>query len=269
MTKRCSPKIRSHLTTIWLVVALGVGFGASVVAEETLAESEAATDERLSFELDVMPVLSVAGCNAGACHGKQGGQNGFQLSLLGFDAESDYTAIVHEAHGRRLAPAAPKRSLLLRKVSAQVPHGGGLRLAPDSPLYDVLQRWIVQGMLRSTDSDPVLERITLAPEQRTLEPESELSLVTTAHYSDGSTRDVTHLTTYQSSESAIVAVDDDGTLRAGSLAGKMSIMARYVTEIAPWNTGVYPLPVRSIQPITSSCQGGILLTVWCETSCSK
>jgi hypothetical protein len=262
MTNQFFPKVRLPLIPIrlvgpiwlvgiWLVAGLafaGIGLTASLVAAETTAESEATTDGavidgavidgRLLFELDVMPVLSVAGCNAGACHGKQGGQNGFQLSLLGFDADFDYTAIVHEAHGRRLAPAAPKRSLLLRKVSAQVPHGGGLRLAPDSPLYEVLQRWIVQGMPRSTDSDPVLEHITLSPEQRTLEPESKLSLVATAHYSDGSTRDVTHLTTYQSSEPAIVAVDDDGTLRAGSLAGETSIMARYVTEIATWNTGI-------------------------------
>ena len=39
----------------------------------------------VSFDLDVLPILTAHGCNAGACHGKQRGQNGFQLSLLGFD----------------------------------------------------------------------------------------------------------------------------------------------------------------------------------------
>src|SRR5262245_4507993 len=40
-----------------------------------------------TFERDVIPVLTRAGCNAGACHGKARGQNGFQLSLLGFDPD--------------------------------------------------------------------------------------------------------------------------------------------------------------------------------------
>ena len=36
-----------------------------------------------SFRQDVMPVLSKAGCNAGACHGYSLGKNGFKLSLRG------------------------------------------------------------------------------------------------------------------------------------------------------------------------------------------
>src|SRR3954471_20874242 len=87
-----------------------------------------AAEPVVSFELDVVPVLTKAGCNAGACHGKARGQNGFQLSLLGFDRDFDYAAIVQEARGRRVFPAAPERSLLLLKPTAQVPHGGGRRL---------------------------------------------------------------------------------------------------------------------------------------------
>src|SRR5215207_2495297 len=82
----------------------------------------------VNFELDVMPVLTAAGCNAGACHGKARGQNGFALSLLGFDSAFDFSAIAEEGHGRRVFPAAPENSLLLRKASLRVPHGGGERL---------------------------------------------------------------------------------------------------------------------------------------------
>ena len=70
-----------------------------------------------TFERDVLPILSRAGCNAGACHGKARGQNGFQLSLLGFDANFDFEAITREARGRRVFPPAPEHSLLLRKAS--------------------------------------------------------------------------------------------------------------------------------------------------------
>ncbi|HEY1602101.1 MAG TPA: hypothetical protein VGG64_21040, partial [Pirellulales bacterium] len=67
-----------------------------------------------SFERDVLPVLSAYGCNSGACHGKSRGQNGFHLSLRGFDPPADYAAIVQQARGRRVSPASPATSLLLR-----------------------------------------------------------------------------------------------------------------------------------------------------------
>jgi hypothetical protein len=194
--------------------------------------------ERLTFELDVMPVLTAAGCNQGACHGKQRGQNGFQLSLLGFDADFDYTALVHAARGRRLSRSAPAASLLLQKATAQIPHGGGPRLERDGPRYEILRRWISAGMPRSTSSDPVLQRIELLPDETPLERTTRQALTVVAHYSDGSQRDVTGLTTFQSNEPAIVAVDEQGVLEAGSIAGEASIMARFLTEIATWNTGV-------------------------------
>src|SRR5205823_14276776 len=82
----------------------------------------------ISFELDVMPILTARGCNQGACHGKARGQNGFQLSLLGFDPDFDYAALTQQARGRRVFPAAAERSLMLQKATAALPHGGGLRI---------------------------------------------------------------------------------------------------------------------------------------------
>src|SRR5262245_50677340 len=82
----------------------------------------------VDFKTEIQPLLSRLGCNSGGCHGKSGGQNGFQLSLFGFDAAFDYDAITREARGRRIFPAAPTNSLVLRKASGQAPHGGGKRL---------------------------------------------------------------------------------------------------------------------------------------------
>src|SRR5262245_22701149 len=81
--------------------------------------------KKLSFELDVQPILASNGCSVGACHGKSRGQNGFQLSLLSFDPDFDYAALTQHARGRRLFLAAPERSLLLQKGAGLVPHGGG------------------------------------------------------------------------------------------------------------------------------------------------
>src|SRR4051794_2409235 len=75
----------------------GVGRIAATVGGRTarvaLTVSGTTRPDRPTFERDVMPLLTRAGCNAGACHGKARGQNGFQLSLLGFDPESDFAAI--------------------------------------------------------------------------------------------------------------------------------------------------------------------------------
>jgi hypothetical protein len=210
--------------------------GASPVAENVA--SPAAGSGPVKFELDVMPVLTAAGCNAGACHGKQHGQNGFQLSLLGFDAHFDFQAIVQEARGRRVFPAAPEQSLLLRKASQAVPHGGGRRLDPTGPQYEVIRRWITQGMPRRSADDPTLVGVVLDPPGRLLESGQEQRLTVTARYSDGSTRDVTLVTAFQSNEPAIVSVDAAGLVRAGQLAGEATIMARYMNCIATWNTAI-------------------------------
>ena len=99
----------------------------------------------VTFERDIQPILTRAGCNAGACHGKARGQNGFALSLLGFDAGFDHNAIVKEGRGRRLFPADIDNSLFLLKASGSAPHGGGKKLPVGSAGYELLKRWIAAG----------------------------------------------------------------------------------------------------------------------------
>jgi hypothetical protein len=211
------------------------------VPGSSVAETTQSSTQRPLFELDVLPILSKAGCNSGACHGKSRGQNGFALSLLGFDAAADYDAIVKNARGRRVFPSAADNSLLLRKASGAEPHGGGLRIDRDSTEYATLRNWITTGMQQAQESDPQLMKISLAPEEHVLPANAREQLVVTAHYSDGSTRDVTRLTNFASNESAIVAVDAQGLVMAGQLPGEASIMARYMGNIATWNTAI-PLP---------------------------
>ncbi|HEY4311745.1 MAG TPA: DUF1549 and DUF1553 domain-containing protein [Pirellulales bacterium] len=209
-------------------------------ATRALAD-ELLVDRPPLFELDVMPILSKAGCNSGACHGKARGQNGFALSLLGFDADSDFDAIVKNARGRRVFPGAADNSLLLRKASGAEPHGGGLRLERDGAEYAILRSWITTGLKRADFSDPKLAKISLAPAEHVLAAGAREQLVVTAHYSDGSLRDVTRLTNFASNETAIVAVDAQGVVAAGTIPGEASIMARYMGNIATWNTAI-PLP---------------------------
>ena len=111
------------------------------------AASVARSDERpLNFANDIVPIFTKASCNAGGCHGKASGQNGFKLSLLGFEPAEDYEHIVKEARGRRVFPAAPEQSLLLTKAINSTPHGGGKKLDAKSEDYALLIKWITHGM---------------------------------------------------------------------------------------------------------------------------
>src|SRR6056297_2339907 len=184
------------------------------------ADSNADASSPISFELDIQPILSAYGCNAGACHGKQRGQNGFQLSLLGFDSNFDYDALVHQARGRRVRLTAPEQSLLVRKATADLPHGGGRKIEPDSKPYQTLVRWIRQGAPRRVADEPLLESIELAESEFSLAPGGEAQLAVTAHYSDGSTRDVTDLTSFLSNEATVADADDRGKITAGEITGQ-------------------------------------------------
>jgi hypothetical protein len=192
----------------------------------------------VTFERDVIPILTRAGCNAGACHGKARGQNGFALSLLSYDADFDYHAIANEARGRRVFAAAPEYSLLLRKASARLSHGGGKRLEVGSAGYEVVRHWIADGLPRTPKTAPTLARITVEPAERVLAPNGGQQLVVKSHFSDGSAEDVTHLTTYQSNEAAIAAVSPDGLIKAGPLPGEAAVMARFREQFAVCNVSI-------------------------------
>ncbi|MGE3777976.1 MAG: S-layer protein, partial [Pirellulaceae bacterium] len=141
---------------------------------------------------DVVPVLTRAGCNIGVCHAKAvNGQNGFLLSLLGFEPQEDYDHLVREARGRRVSPSAPDSSLLLMKATARMPHGGGKRLDEDSEAYRILRTWIAQGMPNHTESDPQLVSFAVEPARGVVKPHETQQLKAVARYSDGTVRDVT------------------------------------------------------------------------------
>ncbi len=126
-------------------------------------------EEPLSFVRDIQPILTKSGCNAGACHAKAiTGQRGFRLSVLGFEPEEDYEAIVKQCKGRRVFPPAPEESLLITKGAAIVPHTGGKKLEPDSEMYKTLVRWVAQGMPYTQPNEPTLEAIAAEPARITL-----------------------------------------------------------------------------------------------------
>src|SRR2546425_85685 len=169
------------LLGVALLLALGAANPAG--AKETAGSGlpgKLTTITPVNFPNQIVPIFTKAGCNGGGCHGKSSGQNGFRLSLLGFEPSEDYEHLVKEARGRRLFPAAPDRSLLLLKGTATLPHGGGKRLEVGSDDYKLLVRWIAQGMPYGKTNDPTVARIEVFPKERTLPLDGEQQLVVLA-----------------------------------------------------------------------------------------
>ncbi len=206
----------------------------------------------ISFVNDVMPILTKFGCNTGVCHAKAGGgQNGFQLSLLGFEPGEDYDSLVHEARGRRIFPADPSQSLILQKATGRIPHGGGVRLQTDSPGYARFITWIEQGMPFGTAGEPVLQSVTVKPERGVIERGQSVQLQALAKYSDGSTRDVTDWALFESNSEALADVSASGRVQVHDLPGKVAIMVRYQGQVAVFTAAVplgAPVPNEVFPP---------------------
>lgn len=186
-------------------------------------------EQPINFANEIVPIFSKLGCNAGACHGKASGQNGFKLSLLGFEPDTDYVALTREARGRRVFPAAPASSLLLLKATGAVGHGGGKRL--DGRDYQLILRWIRSGTPFGTASDPKLVKISVTPGHRLLAPKSAQHLAVTAHYSDGSMRDVTGQAEYSSNEPELAEVNEAGLVETHDRPGEGAIMVRHLGQV--------------------------------------
>ena len=159
-----------------------------LTAKVAVKVKNAAASGAVTFERDIQPIFTRFGCNAGACHGKARGQNGFQLSLLAYDNDFDFNAVATEARGRRIFPANPAFSLLLRKPTGQTPHGGGKKFAVGDATYRTVEKWIASGTPRTPADAPKLDKIVVYPDSRLMSFKANQQLAVTAHYSDGTTR---------------------------------------------------------------------------------
>jgi hypothetical protein len=188
-------------------------------------------DRPIDFANEIVPLLSRYGCNAGGCHGKASGQNGFKLSLFGFDTNFDYQALVSEGRGRRVFASSASQSLLLRKATGQAPHGGGRRIEPDTEAYRLIQRWVEQGLPRAAEKAVKLTGIKVFPPERLMRTGAEQQLAVLATYSDDSVRDITAETQFASNLDPVASVSEQGFVQCNSQTGEATIMARYMGQV--------------------------------------
>lgn len=197
----------------------------------------------INFPNQIVPIFTKLGCNSGGCHGKASGQNGFKLSLLGFEPGEDFEYLVKEGRGRRMFPAAPEKSLLLLKATNQMPHGGGHRLDAESHEYRLMRRWIAQGMPFGKPDDPTVAKIEVVPATRSMERGGEQQITVIAHYSNGATEDVTRSALYEANDPEMAEATLTGLVKTLDLTGDVAIMARYQGQVDVFRASI-PLGVK-------------------------
>ena len=183
------------------------------------------------FLKNIAPILDKQGCSAGLCHGKFGGQGGLNLSLLTLNPESDYEPIVHHNRGRRINLLEPEQSLLYLKPTGQIPHEGGMRFEPNSDEAETILQWISAGAPFSPD-EPRLEKLEIEPKETSFNTVGETrQLKVLAHFTDGSTKDVTHQAVYESKDEPVASVTESGLVTSERWGGT-AILARFLGVVS-------------------------------------
>jgi len=181
------------------------------------------------FETEVLPVLTKAGCNSGACHGAAIGRGGFRLSLLGYDPALDHETIVHEFAGRRANLAKPEKSLLLTKPTRQLPHEGGHKLATTGEGFRLLRDWLAAGAPARRGRS--LTRLEVTPTTQTLRQVGDAFAVQVfAHFHDGARIDVTRWTVFTPADPAALRPSASGEVTA-LRRGQHTVMLRFLGEV--------------------------------------
>ncbi len=184
-----------------------------------------------TFRNHVQPVLAKFGCSSGACHGAAAGQNGFKVSLRGYDDQGDFLALTRHTLGRRISPAEPAKSLLVTKPTGAVPHKGGIKFDTESLEYKVLSEWIANGTPGPKQEDARIERIEMVPNHVILKPGEEQQILVRAYFNDGRVEDVTRWTKYTDANSEVTNIDEHGNIKVMGY-GEGAITAWYLQRIA-------------------------------------
>lgn len=185
--------------------------------------------DAVSFDTEVVPVLTKAGCNAGACHGAAAGRGGFRLSLWGADPAADFDSIVHEFEGRRIHRVQPAESLLLAKATGEMDHGGGVVLERAGPGFLRLSEWISQGARRVADRQILALEVSPSHFLADRFPD-RVSIKAIARFADGSEQDVTAWTVFQPSDPSALEIGVNAELKT-LRRGQHFVLARFMNYV--------------------------------------
>src|SRR5215467_4122421 len=225
-------------------------------AKATLKVEGSSQERPFSFPRDIVTIFTRRGCNTAGCHGGIKGQAGFKLSTSGIHPKEDYKWIVEggvfqvllEGSGGAKTPRVdvkdPEQSLILKKATMGVPHGGGMRFPKASEDYDAILAWVRNGApygAEDKDSNPKVARLEVFPKDLFLRAGETHRLLVTAYYENGKVEDFTHQVLYETGQSSVAAVAASGVVEAKK-PGETGIMIKAVGNLIRVGVGVLAEP---------------------------
>jgi hypothetical protein len=215
------------LHSVVLFFIVGALSSPSAAAPVSSPDSKAAPPH---FDTEILPVLTRAGCNAGACHGAAKGRGGFRLSLWGSDPAADYAAIVQDREGRRINLTKPARSLVLAKPTGMLEHGGDVPL--DAAGAKMLFDWIAAGAQRGAPRR--LTHFEVTPSAAVVQQTGAvLPLRATARFDNGPAQNVTLWTVMTSADPSALAIDSETHEATVLRRGRHTAIARFLDRVVP------------------------------------
>lgn len=236
-----------------LTVEVSLG---GLTARSRVSIEGSAAARPFSFPRDIGGILTKRGCNGAACHGGVKGRGGLKLSASGLFPKDDYEwitkggvyqVLTNEVKGERIPrvdPAAPERSLLLRKPTMADPHGGGKRFDVDSSDYRTILAWVRSGAPYGSDAGAKLERLEVYPPLAAVPVGGMQRLLVTARFADGRTEDFTRQVLYSTNNGDVAAVSPEGAV-SGAKLGETAILIRGAGQVASAGVGVIGPPVTN------------------------
>jgi hypothetical protein len=195
-------------------------------ASATVEVRAAGGTRELSFVKDIVPIFTKFGCAGSNCHGSIRGKAAFKLSLFGYEPSLDYEAIVKASDGHRVNLKDPEASLILKKPTFQVPHGGGVRFEKNSLPYDAIVEWLRTGAKYDSVGSPRLASLSVYPAERWMVGVGQTQqLVVTGRYTDGTVEDMTDKVQFTSNDEAVIDITRAGVLKTVA-PGESTIMVR-------------------------------------------
>ena len=186
------------------------------------------------------------------------GKAGFKLSANALYPKEDYEWIVKggtyqvltaESGGPRtprINLEEPQKSLLLTKPTMEIPHGGGLRINPDSADYETIVDWVRKGAPYGEEESGESIRVTgieVSPKSVVLDSEGVQQLLVTAHLSNSRQEDITDQVLYVSNNTEVVEVDGTGLVRPVK-TGETAVMIRAAGNAVSAGFGVAGSPLE-------------------------
>ena len=202
--------------------------------------SAADPEEVPDFQRHVVPLLGRLGCNGRECHGSFQGQGGFRLSLFGYDFQADHVALA-SGDTPRANSQDPAASLLLRKPTAVMDHGGGERFPVDGWEYRLLRKWIAAGASGVGAEPARLTAVDVEPAEIVFHAEGQtVPLKVLARWSDATVEDVTPLCRFRSNDESMASITPAGVVTAVG-TGDTHVVVFY-------DNGITPVPV--LRPVS-------------------